>query len=108
MGLKYAGPISKRKRLGGGPSGRSAYQWVYRDPRWGVVRRLVLTRDDWTCRKCGEPGIEVHHVVHLEHGGAPFDPGNLSTRCRDCHLREHDRRNIEQMKWDEVIRSRIR
>ena len=69
----------------GGKHGRT----VYRTPLWARVRRAVLERDDWTCQSCGCPGTEVHHLAKLEAGGAPYDPANLETLCRGCHLAQH-------------------
>ena len=69
----------------GGKHGRT----VYRTPLWARCRAAVLKRDDWTCAKCGGPGTEVHHKTKLEAGGAPYDPNNLETLCRGCHLAQH-------------------
>ena len=57
--------------------------------RWAKVRRQVLDRDGWRCRKCGQPGrLECDHIKPLQRGGDPFDMANLQTLCggRDgCH-----------------------
>ena len=46
--------------------------------RWARVRRAVLDRDGWRCRRCGRASrMEVDHVVPLDRGGDPWDPGNL-------------------------------
>ena len=58
--------------------------------RWGRVRRQAFTRDGYRCVRCGKPGrLEGHHVKRLEDGGDPYDPGNLETLCRDCHIKHH-------------------
>ena len=55
--------------------------------RWERVRRRVLERDGWRCRRCGKAGrLEVDHVVPVEAGGDPWDPSNLQTLCRGCHI----------------------
>ena len=50
--------------------------------RWARVRRAVLDRDGWRCRKCGKAGrLEVDHIVP-DPGRDPFDMGNLQVLCR--------------------------
>ena len=35
----------------------------------------------------GGPGkLEGHHKVGLNNGGSPYDPDNVETLCRDCHI----------------------
>jgi hypothetical protein len=56
------------------------------------VRRLVLRRDHDKCRVpwCRSwRNIDVHHVVHREHGGTN-DPLNLLCLCEAHHLATHD------------------
>jgi hypothetical protein len=57
-----------------------------------AVRRLVLRRDHGNCRVpwCRSwRNIDVHHVVHREHGGTN-DPLNLLCLCEAHHLATHD------------------
>ena len=55
--------------------------------RWARVRRAVLDRDGWRCRRCRRVGrMEVDHVVPLDRGGDPWDMANLQTLCRGCHI----------------------
>jgi len=78
--------------------------------RWRRVRWEVLKRDGYRCRQCGKAGrLEVHHVVHLEDGGAPYALDNLETRCRPCHFQEHRQRQArqltpEQLAWASLLR----
>ncbi|MDE0331476.1 MAG: HNH endonuclease [Nitrospinae bacterium] len=59
--------------------------------KWAAFRREIFERDGWRCVKCGGAGrLECHHPHKLEHGGAPFDPANAETLCRECHVREHN------------------
>ena len=57
--------------------------------RWAGVRRRVLDRDGWRCRKCGAYGrLEVDHVQPLKgaEGIDPYDETNLQTLCAwPCH-----------------------
>ena len=57
--------------------------------KWKRVRRLVLERDGYRCRKCGRASgrFEIDHRVPISKGGAPFDLENLQTLCRSpCHF----------------------
>ena len=61
-----------------------------RSRQWERTRREVFARDGWRCTECGSAGrLECHHVTPLENGGAPYDPANLATMCRSCHVRLH-------------------
>ena len=54
---------------------------------WAHCRFLALTRDNFRCVKCGKAGkLEGHHKVGLDNGGAAYDPANVKTLCRDCHI----------------------
>ena len=66
-------------------SGSRYYAALHRG-RWAKVRRAVLDRDGWRCRHCGAYGNECDHVIPLHRGGAPYDPANLQTLCRGCHV----------------------
>ena len=60
---------------------------IYATTRWRAVRRAVLDRDGWKCRKCGGRGrMEVHHRKPLAEGGDPFDMAGLESICRGCHI----------------------
>ena len=50
------------------------------------IRRRVLLRDHYTCRRCGRVSVdlEVDHIVPLFLGGAESDE-NRQALCRDCH-----------------------
>jgi hypothetical protein len=64
------------------------------------VRRAVLVRDGYACRKCGwthgqwnpsDPRhLELHHVEHHVKGGESIE-GNLDTVCTVCHDDIHRR-----------------
>jgi len=58
--------------------------------RWQLARAAAKARDHHRCRNCGsDRNLQVHHVVRLIDGGAPFDLRNLRTRCRRCHRFAH-------------------
>lgn len=62
--------------------------------RWTAVRRAVFVRDGWRCVECGRAGrLECDHVTPLDRGGNPWDPDNLQTLCRACHIAKTAREN---------------
>lgn len=58
------------------------------------VRWLVLNRDNFTCRYCGQgaPEVEIHvdHVVPVAGGGSNH-PDNLVVACASCNSGKSDR-----------------
>lgn len=53
------------------------------DAEWERVRAAHL-RDHPDCRRCGQPGQHVDHIIPLARGGT-HDPANLQTLCHSCH-----------------------
>ncbi len=62
------------------------------DQRWREVRNVVLARDEYRCRECGDVcargEADVHHLVPRAAGGLD-DPANLITLCDGCHAARH-------------------
>ena len=60
-----------------------------------AVRREVLQRDQYRCRRCGEQDIDkltVHHVIYRSRGGG-HDADNLVTVCwNPCHRLIHEKK----------------
>ena len=66
---------------------------LYSSARWRKVRRAVLDRDAYACRRCGKgDDLIVHHDREAYSGHDPLDADNLETLCRACHAREHNAR----------------
>lgn len=66
----------------------------YDSREWMQVRSAVLMRDRYTCRICGRPAEEVHHVIHLTPANiwdtsVTLNPDNLISLCHSCHMAEH-------------------
>jgi hypothetical protein len=58
--------------------------------RWQKPRAAAKQRDGNRCMNCGATeGLQVHHVVRLEDGGAELDLNNLVTLCVGCHGEQH-------------------
>lgn len=50
-----------------------------------VQRKHILSRDNYTCQRCGsEQNLEVHHMTPRTEGGKDQD-SNLITLCKACH-----------------------
>lgn len=64
------------------------YSEKLRDPRWQRKRLEILSRDNFTCRLCGDAKntLHVHHIFYTR-GAEPWDHQNdvLVTVCVDCH-----------------------
>lgn len=62
------------------------YSEKLKSPKWQKKRLEVLSRDNFTCCKCGDTETELH-VHHLKYTKEPYDAPNedLETLCKDCH-----------------------
>lgn len=61
-----------------------------RGPNWQAQKRAARKRDRNTCRHCGRPGRDVHHVIPFRIFGLTRyleanTLSNLLTLCRPCH-----------------------
>ena len=52
-------------------------------------RLLVLQRDDYICRYCGNFGDTIDHVMPKSKGGLST-PANCVCACADCNLKKAD------------------
>jgi ATP-dependent DNA helicase RecQ len=63
-----------------------------------AYRELVLRRDGFRCRQCGElchrQDADVHHLIPRSMGGSD-DPANLITLCDGCHATHHPNLQIK-------------
>ena len=57
---------------------------------WKRIRKLVLERDRFTCRHCGEVATDVHHRTYDRFGDERLS--DLESLCRDCNLAEREHR----------------
>lgn len=77
--------------------------------RWSRVRRFVFKRDCYRCTRCGKAGrLECDHIKPLADGGEPYEPANLRTLCRGCHIlvtRQQNRRppTPNQAAWRALV-----
>ena len=81
--------------------------------RWARVRRAVLARDGWRCRRCGRAGrMEVDHVRPLDRGGDPWALSNLQALCRRCHIGKTAAENrrpptAAEAAWRDLVRAML-
>lgn len=66
------------------------------------ARALQLFNFPW-CQECFKNEIyeeaeQVDHIIPLEDGGEPFDPGNLQSLCFRCHVLKSAEENRQRMK----------
>lgn len=72
------------------PTREGTYAALLRDPRWQRRRLEIMSRDDFSCRDCGdnEAPLNVHHLYY-RFGFAPWEYSDaaLVTWCEPCHER---------------------
>jgi len=68
----------------------SAYIEKLKDPRWQKLRLEALSRDDWSCVKCGNNRDQLH-VHHKKYHGDPWETPleDMETLCKNCHNKTH-------------------
>ena len=63
------------------------YSKELKHPKWQKKRLEILSRDNFTCKLCGdtESMLSVHHMEYCN--GKPWDVDSkfLITLCQDCH-----------------------
>ncbi len=85
-----------KRRLELRPTVSAPHTWYPRRPpkdEWDRVRKIVLDRDNHTCRFCGHRALKwmnIHHIGDTSYS----DSGNLITTCVACHAVLHMGRNL--------------
>jgi 5-methylcytosine-specific restriction endonuclease McrA len=54
------------------------------DAEWTRLRKQVLAEEP-TCRICGEPSTDAHHIVPIAQGGDRLDRETIAGLCHVCH-----------------------
>lgn len=66
----------------------------YHSAQWLAVREAYAKSKCYICERCGDPGVEVHHIVPLTASNIT-DPSittsweNLRLLCSRCHREIH-------------------
>lgn len=66
------------------------------------VRKQIFERDEGSCRQCGGPGQEIHHIVYRSRSGRGVYSNGL-TLCHDCHREIHENTDLSD-KWINIFR----
>lgn len=60
-----------------------------RPPGWKATRQRILTRDNYTCHICGQPGADqVDHLINVAAGGTHDDTNLAAIHNKPCHQRK--------------------
>ena len=61
---------------------------IYSSKRWQILRREIFRRDGHRCVLCGASGrLECDHIDPVVSSVLWFEPTNLRTLCRTCHIK---------------------
>jgi hypothetical protein len=107
------GPPLKGKRGAQVPTWKGGVtperQVFYSTPEWKAAARLVWTRDNATCRRCGRRNkgrerfaFDIHHVVSFEFVPLRSEASNLILLCERCHYWAHSNANVNKQFIGEV------
>jgi hypothetical protein len=66
-----------------------AYNDYLKSSEWGTKRRLVMERDNGTCRRCSSEAEHVHHLNYDRVGNESMD--DLVAFCAGCHRWVHSK-----------------
>ena len=69
----------------------------YDDQRWKDKRKEILTRDKYTCVRCGVKKVlfNIHHLLYIKNKHMWEVPDYyLITLCESCHRTEHSQQYI--------------
>jgi len=75
------------------------YSDFLKSDKWVEVRKKVLTRDLYICKKCKKNGNHAHHLNYKN----LCDINNIITLCEDCHEFVHGRKfNLKNIDETEI------
>ena len=80
---------------------------------YGIFRRLVLIRDDYTCLCCGntnEKDLQVHHIRSFKNNlELATSVKNGATLCKECHKKYHKKYgyNAKQETFSKFIKEMV-
>lgn len=70
---------------------KKTYSEKLKDPRWQKKRLEILSRDNFTCTKCGDDKstLHVHHEAYRSGNPWEISSSLLRTLCELCHENTH-------------------
>ena len=86
--VHYRGRCAEHSRERARIHARGSAQNIYQSKRWKITKRHVLAEQP-QCADCPRLAVDVHHIVPLDDGGAPFARQNLQGLCKSCHSKRH-------------------
>jgi len=67
---------------------KPTYSELLQHPKWQRKRLKIFSRDNWTCRTCGDTETTLHcHHKKYTYGNTPWEypDEDLITLCKTCH-----------------------
>jgi 5-methylcytosine-specific restriction protein A len=97
-----AGP----RREGRTPEALAYHSWYTSRP-WRALRKRILLRDHYTCKRCGRldrPSglIADHKTPHRGDASLFWDEANIETLCKPCHDGPKQREEKTGIRTEEV------
>ena len=75
---------------------RMHYAKYTQTSEWKQLRNQALERDGNRCRLCNtDKNLNVHHRVYPKHGWRTDCIDNLTTLCKSCHSKHHDKMQFD-------------
>ncbi len=69
---------------------RDYYRNVYlKSEAWKRKRYVVLKRDNWRCKYCGNKATQVHHLKYAKYNIGKEPIHWLVSVCKPCHGKLH-------------------
>lgn len=69
---------------------------IYNSKKWKELRKKHIDEHP-LCECCGDIATQVHHIIPFSNGKSEkeikklaYDPDNLVSLCKSCHLKKHD------------------
>lgn len=83
------------------------YSTLLADEEWRIKRKIILKRDDNTCKDCGavSESNHVHHEYYIR-SMMPWQVPNdcLVTLCEICHDKRH---KDEEIPWYDLLEGKL-
>lgn len=71
---------------------KEQYSSQLKTPMWQELRKKILKRDNYSCKKCNKSDcvLHVHHKYYVNnHKAWEYPMSALVTLCEECHTKEH-------------------
>lgn len=86
---------------------------VYKNSKWEHKRKVILSRDNYSCRWCKRYGknteaSHVHHIYPVEfYPEYSYCNWNLISLCQKCHNIMHDRDTHEITATGKILQRKV-